>query len=327
MSEQQKPQPDQEPVSEETTILDPATVEYLAMRGAAFETGRRGRAPFREQADVEPPEPDATIENFAERIAEKKQKSKDAKKTLPEKIEENKRKSAEEKKHLGELIDKAIPIAGQMNRRAEEKKKEIEAEAEKAEQEDRTPSIKTNPYVPETTIRYDWGDHKETLRGRKTTKRHEHDYASGWLLARKPIAIDGRLLTQEVLLGMDGMLYAYMRDDFHNSKDYLGEEYSRRQIRASSVQALEPGGGITPIAAHRDHETNAYVRVLSQDENKKAEDQTYYPVLGVVDYPTDPDNYVEYYRKKAISPALVQEGLEDLVVEFGLDPNDQSAKP
>lgn len=302
MSESQKPpkppRPEEEAATREaeTVVLDPRTVEHLAMRGAASLLRQR---PSREQAAAEPIGPAVTMENFGERMATAKRDRKSTDQTASMEAKLDKKRE-----HLTQLINIASAIAAQMNRRAAEEEQKRRVATEQAKQEGLEPEeYGRNPYSPETTVVYNRNNYQETLKGKKLTTQHAETYATGWVLARKPIADDGRLMVQEILLGTDGRLSAYMREDLSDAKDFIGEEYSRQGIREFAMQTLASATGVAEVAPKRNR--GGYYQLITSSDA--------YPILGIE---TSPDDH----RQKGIEPELVQRGLEDLAVECDFVP-------
>lgn len=160
---------------------------------------------------------------------------------------------------------------------------------------------------PETEVALTWHEYRQNILpkinkidgARKPTATHDRVYVRGWVLARKPTVIDKRVLTQEALLGTDGRIHVYMRDDLPKAQKFLGVNSSRKDIQDSSYQSVVSPFGRAPIATSKDE---VYFHTVSDGND--------YPFLGVKDHPGEEG-------RSAITPELIQRGLEELIVERG----------
>lgn len=137
-------------------------------------------------------------------------------------------------------------------------------------------------------------------RPKKVTNAENMAFAEGWVLARKPFitGVKGRKLIQEAILGTDGKIHVYARDDIIHAGDLQHHRtYSREDIQGSHIQTIAHPSRIAHVA--HDGDTPYFTTVTDGDS---------YPFLSE-------HNLTE---QQSLSPEDIQTGLVQFAAEHEL---------
>lgn len=123
----------------------------------------------------------------------------------------------EKKEKLNELSEKAMDLAKKLRARED----------------------------PEAVVEHTWFTRKKRLftgidRVAKIKDTHTMICARGWLLARTASIMDKQPIVQEVLLGVDGKIYAYATDSQRYIESLLKGPKSRKQIQDAGQDLMPP---------------------------------------------------------------------------------------
>jgi hypothetical protein len=131
----------------------------------------------------------------------------------------------------------------------------------------------------------------------KTERQTVHD--GGWLLTRSAGYIGKRRLVQEVMLGTDGGLYTYFRDDIPSWDGAATRPISRHEVKMSTRHEIAPPWGVVELAS------------FGQSLN-------FNQLTGPDDYPLPGVNGMRLGIDVQIVPEDIQRGLEEFIVENNL---------
>jgi hypothetical protein len=138
---------------------------------------------------------------------------------------------------------------------------------------------------------------------RKYTGQEEEGFGQSWLLARKPVSLNKRMLMQEAALGVDGKIRVYMRDDIPNSAGLLRRpSYARGEIINAVDQVIHTPWDTVSVAG--DAKGVPMIKEIDSGHD--------YPFFKFAEPKDD--------AMRSLTPEDIQRGLEDFVVEHGLTP-------
>jgi hypothetical protein len=265
--------------SHESSPID-ELAEELAPRLAAYLTGGRRRAPREpDTTEIEekiPPTPD----NFLNRVAEAAA-AREAARESAGKTSRSRHEKLEDGRHNMEgLLSIAARVASEAHRRG------IEPEVSLV----RSDTTYKGKILP--------GDRAQKLKSVEAST-----LARGWILARTASIVNKNAIIQEVMLGVDGDLHVYTRNDQGSSvtTDLLGKTASRRKIQETAFQTLAPPSKTVDIAP-----TSRSLKY-------------FHTVSEAGDYPFPPMGGYQSPEESLLTPEVIQHGLEDFFVESRLD--------
>jgi hypothetical protein len=160
--------------------------------------------------------------------------------------------------------------------------------------------VKPEMTIGKTSYNYDQKRFTQTKRGNKLVNtNHKVVHDGGWLLARAAGYIGKRKLVQEVMLGNDGGLYTYFREDAPSWDGAAVRPISRYEVQMSPRHQIAPPWGEVELATF-------------------GNDLNFYRLDGPDDYPLPGVGGKRLGRDVQIQPETIQKGLEELVLEKGL---------
>ena len=283
-----------------------AALDYLAEMTSRAVVGkltaprRRAKSSQPTQIDVGKNR-DVTPEHFEVRVATHAAEHRKIKTQKEEESFAENRELIIKRERLDKLAEIAESVAGLLNAKSEEKKEEAKGIVGNEVH---------NIYLPEIVVEHSWVSRmSEGIatglldRVERVTGTHATICAEGWLLARTASIMNKRPVVQEVILGQDGSLYAYAISDQRYVESLLKGPLSRDKMRRTGQDVVVPwhvqlSNLPLPKGVRYDERTDPTVKNFYRlgDGN--------YPLPGIAG-----EGHI------FADPAVIQQGLEDLVTE------------
>lgn len=258
----------------------PTPEEEMAERIAAGVVSRLRSRPAKPVVSPIDTGPAAHPENFSERIAAARAE---------------KNALAERQKHESSVKSEAMEIERERMGRLIEIASEV---ATAAKERDIAPEV---CIVDRTKVHG-----KKILpgeRARKLRDIEETTLARGWIIARTASMVHKNAIMQEIMLGEDGKLHVYTRDDQGSTvaTDLLDGALSRGEVQETPFHRLVPPS--QTVEAARTPRGNIYFHTVESE----------------LDYPFPPINPARPEELIDLTPEIIQQGLEDFFIEQSLD--------
>ena len=254
--------------------------EFARMIASAVASELRGQRRVRDEREVVASVPSATPDNFKDRV-------------LAARKESNIRDEKEgfRREHRDERVEKEREDLGKLLR--------IAAEVAKTAKER---GIKPEVAIVSTDKQYK----PKILPGDRPQKLKEINrttMAEGWILARSSVVVNKSALIEEVMLGTDGALHIYTRNDQGNSvtADLHKGPATRKDIQDTPFATLSPPS--REIEIGRTSRGKEYFHTVSSPAGYP------YPAISEVQYP----------EHSQLTPNILQVGMEELFLELDLD--------
>lgn len=308
------PDDEESPLEEqqdEEIYLSPEMLEFARVIGEASSqatvaalTGRRVSRGEPSSQTSEPEVTAVTPENFSKRTASHREQSGQIVTDQQRSKFDEKVKNKNKRERLDTLQGIAETLAKRLNYKAKMEEQERAEEIAKAKESDKArPEMR---YAPETVVEHTWHDRRRRIlpwdHTPSVTRTYVHSYIDGWVITRTASIMNKRPIVQEVLLGVDGKLYAYATDDQRNISKLLENPHTRKEIQ-------ELDEGVHPPRRRR-LSTLPLPPKVRHDERTSQEPKNIYS-LADEKYPLPGVGGGHIFAE----PKAIQQGLEELAAE------------